>query len=100
MTQKEYKEAVRKKAKKLVGEYYNYVSGWTSTNKPDEKPNAQYEGEERKIGRAIQCAKIVAQQILDLDVVWYRKRAIGKPDFIRAEMTREFWEDVMKELNK
>ena len=49
---------------------------------------------------SIQCAKILVQEILDLDVVWYRKEAIGKPDFIRPEMTREFWEEVMKKLNK
>ena len=49
---------------------------------------------------SIECAKILVQEILDLDVVWYRKEAIGKPDFIRPEMTREFWEEVMKELNK
>jgi hypothetical protein len=44
--------------------------------------------------------KILVQEILDLDVVWYIKETIGKPDFIRPEMTREFWEEVMKELNK
>ena len=49
---------------------------------------------------SIECAKILVQEILDLDVVWYRKEAIGKPDFIRPEMTREFWEEVMKKLNK
>ena len=49
---------------------------------------------------SIECAKILVQEILDLDVVWYRKEAIGKPLFIRAEMTREFWEEIMKELNK
>ncbi|MGJ7024951.1 hypothetical protein [Petrimonas sulfuriphila] len=86
MTQEEYKEAARKKADELIEKFSVFANGEIESQV--EKHNS------------IQCAKILAQQILDLDVVWYRKRAIGKPDFIRAEMTREFWEEVMKELNK
>ena len=86
MTDKEYKEAVRKKADELIDKFSVFANG-------------EIESEVER-HNSIQCAKILAQQILDLGVVWYRKRAIGKPDFIRPEMTREFWEEVMKELNK
>lgn len=86
MTDKEYKEAVRKKAEELVDKFSLFAYG-----------EIESEVEKRN---SIQCAKILVQEILDLDVVWYRKRAIGKPDFVRPEMTREFWEEIMKELNK
>lgn len=86
MTDKEYKEAVRKKAEELVDKFSLFANG-------------EIESEVER-HNSIECAKILVQEILDLDVVWYRKEAIGKPDFIRPEMTREFWEEVMNELNK
>lgn len=86
MTDKEYKEAARKKADELIDKFSVFANG-------------EIESEVER-HNSIQCAKILVQEILDLDVVWYRKRAIGKPDFIRPEMTREFWEEVMNELNK
>lgn len=86
MTQEEYKESARKKAYELIDKFSVFANG-------------EIESEVER-HNSIQCAKILVQQILDLDVVWYRKEAIGKPDFIRPEMTREFWEEVMKELNK
>ncbi len=46
MTATKLRTECRNKAKELVKEYYNFVSGWTSTNKPDENPSAHYEGEE------------------------------------------------------
>ncbi len=55
----------QEKAKELVKKYYNYVSGWTSTNTPTEKPIAQYEGEEMKIGRAKQCALITVDELIN-----------------------------------
>lgn len=86
MTDKEYKEAARKKTDELIDKFSVFANG-------------EIESEVER-HNSIECAKIVAQEILDLDVVWYRKEAIGKPYFIRAEMTREFWEEVMNELNK
>ena len=55
----------KKKAKELVKQYYNFISGWTSTSTPNETPSAQYEGEEMRIGRAKQCAFIVVDEILE-----------------------------------
>lgn len=86
MTQEEYKEAARKKADELIDKFSLFANG-------------EIESEVEK-HNSIQCAKIAVQEILDLGVVWYRKEAIGKPDFIRPETMREFWEEVMKELNK
>ena len=86
MTQEDYKKAVRKKADELIDKFSVFANG-------------EIESEVER-HNSIECAKILVQEILDLDVVWYRKEAIGKPDFIRPEMTREFWEEVMKELNK
>ena len=65
MTATELKTECRNKAKELIKEHYNFVSGWTSTNKPDENPSAQYEGEEMKIGRAKQCALITVKQMME-----------------------------------
>lgn len=53
------------KAEQLVGKYYNFVSGWTSMNKPWEKPSARYEGKAMKVGRAVQCALIAVDEILN-----------------------------------
>lgn len=86
MTQKEYKEKVRDKADELIDKFSVFANG-------------EIESEVERYN-SIQCAKIAVQEILDLDVVWYRKEAVGKPDFIRPEMAREFWEEVMNELNK
>ncbi|MGJ7024960.1 hypothetical protein [Petrimonas sulfuriphila] len=86
MTDKEYKEAVRKKAEELIERFSKNVVG--------------FPGDALERDNAAKCAKIAVQEILDLDVVWYRKEAVGKPLFIRPEMTREFWEEIMKELNK
>ena len=95
MTQKEFKEEVRDKADELIEKFKPYVYYFLGSG----MLTNTYSEEVAKIN-ATKCVKILAQQILDLDVVWYRKEAIGKPDFIRPEMTREFWEEVMKELNK
>ena len=86
MTDKEFKEEVRDKTDELIDKFSVFA-------------NWEIESEVER-HNSIECAKILVQEILDLDVVWYRKEAIGKPDFIRPEMTREFWEEVMKELNK
>ena len=86
MTDKEYKEAARKKSDELIDKFSVFANG-------------EIESEVER-HNSIECAKILVQEILDLDVVWYRKEAIGKPYFIRPEMTREFWEEVMKKLNK
>ena len=86
MTQKEYKEAARKKSDELIDKFSVFANGGI--------------GSKAERHNSIQCAKILVQEILDLDVVWYIKEAIGKPDFIRPEMKREFWEQVMNELNK
>lgn len=86
MTQEEYKESARKKTDELINKFSVFANG-------------EIESEVER-HNSIECAKILVQEILDLDVVWYRKEAIGKPDFIRPEMTREFWEQVMNELNK
>lgn len=79
-------EAARKKADELIDKFSVFANG-------------EIESEVER-HNSIQCAKVAVQEILDLGVVWYRKRAIGKPYFIRPEMTREFWEEVMNELNK
>lgn len=86
MTDKEYKESARKKADELINKFSVFANG-------------EIESEVER-HNSIQCAKILVQEILDLDVVWYRKEAIGKPDFIRPEMAREFLDEVMNELNK
>ena len=86
MTDKEFKEEVRDKTDELIDKFSVFANG-------------EIESEVER-HNSIECAKILVQEILDLDVVWYRKEAIGKPDFIRPEMTREFWEEVMNELNK
>jgi hypothetical protein len=65
MTKSELRAECRNKANELVKEHYNFVSGWTSTNKPDENPSAQYEGEEMKIGRAKQCALITVKRMME-----------------------------------
>lgn len=79
-------EAARKKADELIDKFSVFANG-------------EIESEVER-HNSIECAKILVQEMLDLDVVWYRKSAIGKPGFIRPVMTREFWEDVMNELNK
>ena len=86
MTDKEFKEEVRDKTDELIDKFSVFANG-------------EIESEVER-HNSIECAKILVQEILDLDVVWYRKEAVGKPLFIRPEMTREFWEDVMNELNK
>lgn len=65
MTTIELRTECRAKAKELIKEHYNFVSGWTSTNRPDETPSAQYEGEEMKIGRAKQCALITVKRMME-----------------------------------
>ena len=81
-----YQMTAKEKAQELIDKFSVFANG-------------EIESEVER-HNSIGCAKILAQEILDLDVVWYRKSAIGKPDFIRHEMTREFWEEVMNELNK
>lgn len=65
MTATELKFSCREKAKELIREHYNFVSGWTSINKLAGLPSAQYEGEEMKIGRAKQCALITVKRMLE-----------------------------------
>lgn len=85
----------KEKAKELILKYYNYVSGWTTTNKPHESPSAHYEGEEMKIGRAKQCALIAVDEIIELpcltDEAW-----LNVPD----EYKIQYWRDVKKEIEK
>ena len=80
-----YQMTAKEKAQELIDKFSVFANG-------------EIESEVER-HNSIECAKIAVQEILDLDVVWYRKEAIGKPDFIRPEMTREFWEEVMNELN-
>lgn len=54
----------KEKAEELLKKYNNYVSAWTSTNKPDENPSARYEGNRMKIGRAKQCALIAVDEMI------------------------------------
>ena len=81
-----YQMTAKEKAQELIDKFSVFANG-------------EIESEVER-HNSIQCAKIAVQEILDLDVVWYRKEAVGKPDFIRPEMAREFWEEVMNELNK
>lgn len=55
----------KEKAQEIVKKYYNFVSGWTATNKPNENHSAQYEGEIMRVGRAKQCAIIAVDEVLD-----------------------------------
>lgn len=100
MTQEEIKEAAKEKAKELIKEYYNFVSGWTSTNRTDEYPSAQYEGELMKIGRAVQCAEIAVKLMLNrtlwVDMEEYKRH----PGSWNIEDIEEFWMNVLSELNK
>lgn len=85
------------KAKELVKQFYNFVSGWTSTNRPDENPSAQYEGEEMKIGRAKQCALIAVDEIIDeikIDrrIDWLHERKGGEEFVV-------YWYAVRDSLN-
>jgi hypothetical protein len=85
------------KAKELVKQFYNLVSGWTSTNRPDENPSAQYEGEEMKIGRAKQCALIAVNEIIDeikIDrrIDWLHERKGGEEFVV-------YWYAVRDSLN-
>ena len=94
MTDKEFKEEVRDKTDELIEKFRSAIYGNPQIN------NSSFSRQLAENKKATDCAKILVQEILDLDVVWYRKEAVGKPLFIRPEMTREFWEKVMKELNK
>ena len=82
-------KTAEEKARELVKQYYNYVSGWTSTNKPDEYPSAQYEGEMMKVGRAKQCALITCDEILN------GSNIIGA----RAVSRRKYWYEVRDAIN-
>ena len=84
------------KAKELVKKYYNYVSGWTSTNRPDEAPSAQYEGEKMKIGRAKQCALIAVEEILQTNPT-----IKGTSDDLITQIvqTKAYWHRVIEALN-
>ena len=79
------------KAIHLVRQYYCFVSGWTSTNTPDEAPSAQYEGEKMKIGRAKQCALIVVNEIIEELKTNKRLSKIGDITI--------FWDAVKRSLN-
>lgn len=86
----------KEKAKELVKKYYNLVSGWTSINLPNEYPSAQYEGESMKIGRAKQCALMVADEIineisLNKRLDWLDARKNGEEYVI-------YWESVKDEI--
>ena len=79
----------KEKTKAMIKEFYNFVSGWTSTNKPDENPSAQYEGEEMRIGRAKQCALIEVNGIIKANPTHELSSAIS---------TKIYWENVKKEI--
>ena len=89
-----YQMTAKEKADELIEKFRSAIYGNPQIN------NSSFSRQLAENKKATDCAKILVQEILDLDVVWYRKEAIGKPYFIRPEMTREFWEEVMKELNK
>jgi hypothetical protein len=73
----------KEKANELVKKYYNYVSGWTTINKPSEPPMAQYEGDGMKIGRAIQCAIIAVEELIE-----------------DCNVSLNYWQEVKNELKQ
>ncbi|MCY1720190.1 hypothetical protein OU798_07540 [Prolixibacteraceae bacterium Z1-6] len=86
----------KEKAKELVKKFYNFVGGWTSTNRPNEAPSAQYEGEEMRIGRAKQCAFIVVDEILEnsrriIPILKDSNELVCSPDY---------WNQVKEEIRK
>ena len=85
----------QEKAKEFVEKYLNYVSGWTTTNKPNEIPSAQYEVYEMKLGRAKQCALIAVDEII--------KSAPTKPGsyitiYQDEREANDYWEQVKQEI--
>lgn len=86
----------KEKAKELVKKYYNFVSGWTSTNRPDENPSAQFEGEEMRIGRAKQCALIAIEEILQTNPT-----IKGRSEDLVTQIvqTKAYWYRVIEALN-
>lgn len=89
----------KEKAKELVKQYYNFVGGWTSTNKPNEVPTAQYEGESMKIGRAKQCALIAVDEILKFEQL-YLTRLDAKMNRYTEESSVEYWQEVKQEIGR
>lgn len=81
----------KEKAEYLMERYYNFVSGWTTMNKPWEKPSARYEGKSMKIGRAIQCSLIAVDEIMN------QQYAVGKTLDESAEIVK-YWGLVKDEL--
>jgi len=83
----------RQKAKELIKLYYNFVSGWTSINKPNENPEVRYEGEGMKIGRAKQCALICVGEILNEPKMKFSGNGVN-------DLHYKFWENVKKEIER
>ncbi len=83
------------KAQELIQKYSNYVSGWTSINKPQQNPAAKYEGSGMKYGRAIQCALIAVNELIDCT-----HSVDTRPPYYQDinESTTEFWVKVKNEL--
>lgn len=86
------------KAEELIIKYSNFVSAWTHTSKPKERPTARFEGIGMKIGRAKQCALIAIEEIENVGC-WVSKEFAEKEGF-GPESTEEFWRDVRMELER
>lgn len=85
----------KEKAKELVNRYRNYVSGWTTVNKPSEKPKAIYEGELMKSGRAKHCALIAVEEIISDYYTLNGHTRIAS--YIKVEKI-EYWQEVKIEI--
>ena len=81
----------KEKAIELFNQHLNYVSGWTTTNKPKETASCRYDGEGMKKGRAIQCAKITVEEVLNESKLHSKT--------IYQHGRSGFWNEVLHELN-
>jgi len=82
----------KEKAKELIIRHYAFVSGWTTTSKPEEIETAIYEGENMKVGRAKQCALITVDEILN----------DGKMKFAGAgidDAAYQYWVEVKQQVS-
>ena len=84
------------KANELVKKYYNFVSAWTSTNYPGEKPSAQFEGEKMRIGRAKQCALIAIEEILQTNPTI---KGTSEDLVTQIVQTKAYWYRVIEAIN-
>jgi len=78
----------QQKALDLVKSHFNFVSGWTEINRPDQSAAAQYEGAGMKVGRAIQCAIVTARECRD----------VANP--LNDELQKQFWNGVINHLKE